>query len=70
MDNKENSYIKINDNTILNKNCIRWVKKMNECLEICSLSTGCYNDNTMKVCKKDNLKDYNELNRHFQEYQE
>lgn len=66
MDNNKNLYIKVDNNMILNKNSIRWVKKMNECLEICSLSTGCSKDNTLKVCKINNFDSYNELNKHFE----
>jgi hypothetical protein len=66
MDNNENSYIKVDGNRILNKKCIRWVKKMDECMEICSLLNGCYNDNILKVCKINNLDSYNQLNKHFE----
>lgn len=66
MDNNENLYIKVDNNMILNKKSIRWVKKMNECLEICSLSTGCSKDNTLKLCKINNFDSYNELNKHFE----
>jgi hypothetical protein len=66
-DDNDNSYIKINNNIIINKKCIRWVKKMDECLEICTLLNGCYGDNTFKLCKINNLESYTELNKHFKE---
>ena len=28
----ENSYLKTDDNKLINEKCITWVKKMNECL--------------------------------------
>ncbi len=68
MENREVVYIKLNDNTMINENCIRWVIKMNECLQICTLSNGCmmkYHTDT--ICKKDNLNSYNKLNKHFEE---
>jgi hypothetical protein len=63
----ENSYIKADDNTIINEKCIRWVKKMSECLEVCSVSTGCnVKYNTLKICKINNLDSYNKLNKYFE----
>jgi hypothetical protein len=63
----ENSYIKADDNTIINEKCIRWVKKMSECLEVCSVSTGCnVKYNTLKICKVNNLDSYNKLNKYFE----
>jgi hypothetical protein len=63
----ENNYIKADDNTIINEKCIRWVKKMSECLEVCSVSTGCnVKYNTLKICKVNNLDSYNKLNKYFE----
>ena len=63
----ENNYIKADDNTIINEKCIRWVKKMSECLEVCSVSTGCnVKYNTLKICKINNLDSYNKLNKYFE----
>lgn len=63
----ENSYIKADDNTIINEKCIRWVKKMSECLEVCSVSTGCtVKYNTLKICKINNFDSYNKLNKYFE----
>ena len=68
MENREVVYIKLNDNTIINENCIRWVRKMNECLQICTLSNGCTKKyHTDTICKKDNLNSYNKLNKYFEE---
>jgi hypothetical protein len=36
------TFIKTDDNKVINKACIKWVKKMNECLEVCTKSNGCY----------------------------
>ena len=71
MDNKI-SYIKTDDNKIINEQCIRWVEKMNECLRVCVKSTGCSagcsatSQDTHKVCKLTNLESYNKLNKHFE----
>jgi hypothetical protein len=58
-------YFKTDDNRIINENCIRWVKKMSECLEVCIKITGCGNGDTHKICKMNNLTSYNKLNKHF-----
>ena len=68
MENNQTSYIRTDDNKIINEKCIRWVKKMNECLEVCTKSTGCIgtpNNDTHKICKLNNLHSYNKLNKHF-----
>ena len=60
-------YIKTDDNVIINEKFIRWVKKMNECVEVCTRSNGCRPlDNTHKICKRYNLDSYNKLNKHFE----
>ena len=60
-------YIKTDDNKIINKKYIKWVKKMNDCLEVCTISTGCVvNQNTHKICKLNNLDSYNNLNKYFE----
>lgn len=66
--NKSTVYLKTDNNKIINQNHIRWVKKMNECLEVCTKSVGCSsNDDTHKICKFNNLDSYNTLNKHFEQ---
>ena len=68
------SFLRTDDNKIINITCIRWVKKMNECLEICIKTDGCNNNidndqlknNTHRICKIYNLNDYNRLNKYFE----
>jgi len=62
------TYIKADDNKIINEKCITWVKKMNDCLEVCIKSTGCSinGGDTHKICKAYNLDSYNRLNKHFE----
>lgn len=69
MENNDTSYLKTDDNKILNEKQIRWVKKMSECLEVCTRSIGCSGNNsgdTHKICKLNNLDSYNKLNKHFE----
>jgi hypothetical protein len=64
--NTKNSYIKTDDDKIINERCIRWVKKIEECLQICCKSDGCTGVNdTHQVCKINNPNDYSRLNKHF-----
>ena len=65
MEKNENSYIKTDNNTILNEKCIRWVKKMDDCLRVCTKSTGCEIKDTHKICKINNNDSYTKLNKHF-----
>ncbi len=67
MENGNISYLKIDNNQIINENAIKWVKKMNDCLYVCTKSTGCsliYGD-THKICKDNTPDSYHKLNKHF-----
>jgi hypothetical protein len=67
MDNNNISYIKADNDFIINQNCIQWIKKMNDCLEVCTKSSGCniiLND-THKICKLDNPDTYHKINKLF-----
>jgi hypothetical protein len=68
MENNKTLYLKTDDNIIVNEKCIKWVKKMSDCLEVCIKSTGCNvnNENTHKICKINNMDSYNKLNKHFE----
>jgi len=64
---EQNKYLKTDNNSIVNEKCIIWVKKMGECLDVCTNSSGCsilYGD-THKICKIKNPDSYNILNKHF-----
>lgn len=66
MENTYVRYIKVDDNKIINERCIRWVKKIDECLEICTRNDGCsVHANTHKLCKINNNDSYMYLNAHF-----
>jgi hypothetical protein len=60
-------YIKTDDNKIINEKCIKWVKKIDDCLYICTKSDGCNAfKNTNRLCKLNNLDSYNKLNKYFE----
>lgn len=63
----KNSYIKTDDNEIINEKCIKWVKKMDDCLKVCTKSSGCKStlEDTHKICKINNPESYDKLNKHF-----
>ena len=64
MENNTNSYIKTDVNVFINEKHIRWVKKMNDYLEICNKSTGCrLGLDTHKVSKLISPDSYNKLDK-------
>ena len=64
--NSTNSYLRTDDDKIINERCIRWVKKMNECLEVCTISSGCgLKINTHTICKTNSQSSYEKLNKNF-----
>ena len=66
MDNKQ-TFLKTDDNKIINKKHIRWVKKMGDCLHVCTKSIGCNIDNgtTHQICKLNNPDSFNTLHQFF-----
>jgi hypothetical protein len=66
MENNRNNYIKADDDKIINENHIRWIKKINSCMEICTKSDGCdVGKYTHKVCKSKTPDSYKKLNSLF-----
>ena len=68
MDENQISFLKTDDNKIINEKCIRWVKKIDNCLAVCIQNDGCaVGVNTIKICKLNNPESYDKLNKHFEE---
>ena len=68
MDYNTNTYIKTDNNRIINEECIRWVKKIDDCMELCIKINGCVPGvDIHKVCKLNNPNSYNKLNYFFNE---
>ena len=66
MENNNVSYLKTDDNKIINEKCIRWVKKMEECLQVCTKSDGCEGmKDTHKICKENSPISYKHINKYF-----
>jgi hypothetical protein len=57
------TFIKADDNTLINEKCISWVKQMDECLIVCAKKDGCDRDwlTTHKICKINNPDSYNKF---------
>ena len=67
MDCNQPKFLRTDNDVIINKYAILWVIKMDECLNVCMRSNGCYNvpTDTHRICKNMNSASYEELNRHF-----
>lgn len=60
------TFLKTDDNRIINEAAIRWVKQMDECLEVCTKSNGCNPQNgTHRICKNVNPSSYAKLEQYF-----
>lgn len=60
------SYIKADDNIIINERHIRWLRKVDECVNICYRHSGCVNGyGTVTVCKINSPESYDKLLKHF-----
>jgi hypothetical protein len=66
MENNNILFIRADDNKIINEKCIVWVKKMDDCLRVCTKIDGCAIDGTHKICKLNNTDSYNKLNKYFE----
>jgi hypothetical protein len=65
MDNNKIMYFKTDDNMFINEKYIRWVKQTNNCLELCTIMSGCHSKNTHKICKINSPENYNKLYEHL-----
>ena len=62
-----NEYIKTDDNKVINEKHIRWIKKINDCLEVCAKSDGCVTGKTThQICKLYTPDSYKKLNSLFE----
>jgi hypothetical protein len=59
-------FVKTSDTTLINLQHIRWVKKIDRCLEICNKMDGCTaGRDTHPVCQYNNPEVYAWLNKYF-----
>ena len=60
------SYIKADDNIIINERHIRWLRKVDDCINICYRHSGCVNGyGTVPICKINSPESYDKLLKHF-----
>ena len=63
MENTKTLFIKVDDNTAINEKAIVWIKKIENCLEVCAKTTGCQvGYDTHKICKFNTPDSYSNLN--------
>jgi hypothetical protein len=69
MEENRDTYLKTDDSKVINMKCITWVKKMDECLAVCTKTVGCSveDGSTHKICKINNSDSYKKLNKYFEE---
>ena len=66
METNTNSYIKADNNIVINEKYIRWIKKIDECLEVCTKQSGCVpGQETQRICKINMPDSYHKLNVSF-----
>ncbi len=62
------TYIKADNNILINEKCISWVAQMDECLIICTKKDGCDirdKRTTHKICKINNPDSYDKFMPNF-----
>ena len=63
MEKNSEVHLKTDDNKVINIKSITWVKKIDECLAVCTKSDG----ETHKICKSINIDSFTKLNKYFEE---
>jgi hypothetical protein len=67
MENNTTVYFKTDDNKVINEKHIRWIKKINNCIEVCTKSIGCdVGKDTHRICKLYTPDSYDKLNSLFE----
>lgn len=63
------SYIKVTNDKLINQQSITWIRRIEECMYICTRTDGCDLEKTShKICKFDNPSGYNRVNRLFSSF--
>ena len=62
------SFLKTDDDRIINEARIIWAKRANDCMYACMKTVGCGPGagDAHKICKAVNEESYNRLNKHFE----
>lgn len=63
-------YIKVSNDKLINQNAITWIRRIEECMYICTRSDGCdLVKSTHKICKFDNPTGYNRVDNLFSSFE-
>jgi hypothetical protein len=62
----KDTFIKVDNDKRVYRRSIIWVKKMDECLSICTKTIGCGSEDTHKLCKINNNETYSRLIRELE----
>jgi hypothetical protein len=68
MEEKRETFVKTDDNSVVNIKSITWIKKMDDCLAVCAKNnvSSVANGNIHKICKTSNIDSYTKLNKYFE----
>ena len=66
MKNSKIRYVKCDDNIIINENWIKWIRKVDDCLYVCTKPNGCHEKDTLKICKINSVESYKKFNKYFE----
>lgn len=58
-------FVKVDEETVINTEYIRWIKTSGKCFKVCNKMDGCTKKDTHIVCKTDNPEFYEELSKLF-----
>ena len=63
----ENTYILADGDRLINEKAIRWVKRMDQCLKVCTRTDGCsaLDETSHTICKINNPDSFERLNNEF-----
>jgi hypothetical protein len=64
---RNTDFIKLEDGLILNINHIRWIRKVHDCMYICTRDDGCNRNTSHVICGSNELqkKDFEKLSNMF-----
>lgn len=60
------TFLKADDNTLINPKKILWIQKYKECIYVCTKSTGCSTLTAHSICKHKTFDSYEALKQYFE----
>ena len=65
-DDNKALFVKVDNSKIINERSIVWIKKIDECLSVCTKSVGWSDNESHKICKINNNDSYIKFNKYFE----